>query len=78
MEEIIKKIEQLKSQINIPDIDKYDDNYLYIYDEIEQIEGLCFTLLSANATTQEKHILVCHGTGCTSSKSPKMIASVSK
>ena len=31
-----------------------DDDYLYIYDEIEQIEGLCFTLLSADATTQEK------------------------
>lgn len=27
-----------------------------------------------NANTCEKHILVCHGTGCTSSKSPKIIA----
>ena len=26
---IIKKVEELKSKINIPDIDKYDDNYLY-------------------------------------------------
>ena len=26
-----------------------------------------------NANTQEKHILVCRGTGCTSSKSPKII-----
>ncbi|MFR5190964.1 MAG: (2Fe-2S) ferredoxin domain-containing protein, partial [Clostridia bacterium] len=26
----------------------------------------------------EKHILVCHGTGCTSSKSPKIIESLRK
>ena len=25
------------------------------------------------AVTREKHILVCHGTGCTSSKSPKIL-----
>lgn len=29
--------------------------------------------VNTNATTREKHILVCHGTGCTSSKSPKII-----
>ena len=29
--------------------------------------------VNLNASTQEKHILVCHGTGCTSSKSPKII-----
>lgn len=28
---------------------------------------------SAKADTREKHILVCHGTGCTSSKSPQII-----
>ena len=34
--------------------DLNNDDYLYIYDEIEQVEGLCFALLSAQATTQEK------------------------
>ena len=29
--------------------------------------------VNVNASTQEKHILVCRGTGCTSSKSPKII-----
>lgn len=29
LNEIIKKIEELKSKIALPDIDKYDDNYLY-------------------------------------------------
>ena len=27
--------------------------------------------VNLQADTHEKHILVCHGTGCTSSKSPK-------
>ena len=31
-----------------------------------------------NADTREKHILVCHGTGCTSSKSPKIIENFRK
>ena len=29
--------------------------------------------VNINANTREKHILVCRGTGCTSSKSPKII-----
>ena len=29
--------------------------------------------VNLNADTREKHILVCHGTGCTSSKSPEII-----
>lgn len=29
---------------------------------------------NTNADTREKHILVCHGTGCTSSKSPEILA----
>ena len=29
--------------------------------------------INLNADTREKHILVCRGTGCTSSKSPKII-----
>ncbi len=29
--------------------------------------------VNVSADTREKHILVCHGTGCTSSKSPKII-----
>ena len=29
--------------------------------------------VNLKANTQEKHILVCRGTGCTSSKSPKII-----
>ena len=29
--------------------------------------------VNLKASTQEKHILVCRGTGCTSSKSPKII-----
>ena len=28
---------------------------------------------NVNADTREKHILVCQGTGCTSSKSPKIL-----
>ena len=29
--------------------------------------------VNTGADTREKHILVCHGTGCTSSKSPLII-----
>ena len=29
--------------------------------------------VNANSSTKEKHILVCHGTGCTSSKSPEIL-----
>ena len=29
--------------------------------------------VNSNADTREKHILVCHGTGCTSSKSPVIL-----
>ena len=28
--------------------------------------------VNSNVGTKEKHILVCHGTGCTSSKSPQI------
>jgi len=34
--------------------------------------------VNLKANTQEKHILVCHGTGCTSSKSPKIIENFRK
>ena len=34
--------------------------------------------VNLNAKTTEKHILVCHGTGCTSSKSPKIIENFRK
>ena len=34
--------------------------------------------VNINASTTEKHILVCHGTGCTSSKSPKIIENFRK
>ena len=34
--------------------------------------------VNTGATTQEKHILVCHGTGCTSSKSPKIIENLKR
>ena len=33
---------------------------------------------NTNADTREKHILVCHGTGCTSSKSPKILENFKK
>ena len=33
---------------------------------------------NTDADTREKHILVCHGTGCTSSKSPKIIENFRK
>lgn len=29
--------------------------------------------INTNADTREKHILICHGTGCTSSKSPEIL-----
>ena len=34
--------------------------------------------VNTNADTREKHILVCHGTGCTSSKSPKILENFRK
>ena len=34
--------------------------------------------VNTNSPTREKHILVCHGTGCTSSKSPKIIENLRK
>ena len=34
--------------------------------------------INKNTDTREKHILVCHGTGCTSSKSPKIIENFRK
>ena len=34
--------------------------------------------VNTDADTREKHILVCHGTGCTSSKSPKIIENFRK
>ena len=34
--------------------------------------------VNTQADTKEKHILVCHGTGCTSSKSPKIIENFRK
>ncbi len=34
--------------------------------------------VNLDANTREKHILVCHGTGCTSSKSPKIIENFRK
>ena len=34
--------------------------------------------VNTKADTREKHILVCHGTGCTSSKSPKIIENFRK
>ena len=41
---IIKKIEELKSRLNIEDIDKYDDNYLYVLvsDYIEEFKNKKF------------------------------------
>ena len=29
--------------------------------------------VNQNSPTREKHILICHGTGCTSSKSPEIL-----
>ncbi len=34
--------------------------------------------VNTSADTREKHILVCHGTGCTSSKSPKILENFKK
>ena len=34
--------------------------------------------VNTKADTREKHILVCHGTGCTSSKSPKILENFNK
>ena len=34
--------------------------------------------VNLSANTVEKHILVCHGTGCTSSKSPEILATFKK
>ena len=34
--------------------------------------------VNSQVGTKEKHILVCHGTGCTSSKSPKIIENFRK
>ena len=46
-------------------------------EELEQIRSVTRAELdlrvNENASFKEKHILVCRGTGCTSSKSPKII-----
>ena len=34
--------------------------------------------VNIEASTKEKHILVCRGTGCTSSKSPKIIENLKR
>ena len=34
--------------------------------------------IDTSADTREKHILICHGTGCTSSKSPKILENFRK
>ena len=34
--------------------------------------------INTSADTREKHILICHGTGCTSSKSPKILENFRK
>ena len=34
--------------------------------------------VNTKADTREKHILVCHGTGCTSSKSPEILETFRK
>ena len=34
--------------------------------------------VNVNLSTKEKHILVCQGTGCTSSKSPEIIEEFKK
>ena len=52
---------------------------------IQEIEGIrnrkrqeLELRVNTKADTREKHILVCHGTGCTSSKSPKIIENFRK
>ena len=44
LNEIIKKIEELKNKISLPDIDKYDDNYLYtlVEDYIQEFKNKQF------------------------------------
>ena len=44
---------------------------------VEQIEKIR-ERVNTQTNTQEKHILVCRGTGCTSSKSPKIIENFRK
>jgi len=42
--------------------------------QIRELKRLELDLrINTQADTREKHILVCHGTGCTSSKSPKIL-----
>lgn len=44
----------------------------------EEIRKVLDLRVNIGADTREKHILVCHGTGCTSSKSPKIIENFRK
>ena len=44
----------------------------------EKIRKVLDLRVNIGADTREKHILVCHGTGCTSSKSPKIIENFRK
>ena len=46
--------------------------------EIAKIYIIGGLRVNLKANTREKHILVCHGTGCTSSKSPKIIENFRK
>ena len=47
------------------------------WEEIEAIRTKTYQEIelrkNTNADTREKHILICHGTGCTSSKSPEIL-----
>jgi len=46
-------------------------------EEIEQIRNRTYQEIALRTNTKEdtreKHILICHGTGCTSSKSPEIL-----
>ena len=47
--------------------------------QIRELKRLELDLrVNTKADTREKHILICHGTGCTSSKSPEILANFRK
>lgn len=50
--------------------------------EIEEIRKKTYQKIALRKNTKEdtreKHILICHGTGCTSSKSPEILSQFQK
>ena len=72
----------IKLKYNYTMFSERNDKYMKTIEEIHEIRNLKRKELdirvNTKADTREKHILVCHGTGCTSSKSPQLLETFRK